>query len=480
MNTDKNIQALLHKYRQMCEEGRSVYLDSDEFVKLFDYYYHSSDEPTDAEKHILEVGLQMHPTCLALIARKVKLLVDDERYTEALALAEQSFGGYDLDLHMLKITCDLFLGYTQEAYILTQEVLHDDDMPLPKADILADLGAIYLEAGYNKEAKTYLEKSIQIEPTEDALIDLAHLSRIQGEYEQAIKYVNQLLDSHPYNLNFWLDLAVDYAQIFQYDKAIEAIDYALSIESDNTTAIELRAYYLSLTDRYAEALEWAHKNAQVSTNTSLAYSIWVSVQMQLEQYSDALNILQQWAQKEPNSGEMVAKTAELWLRVGQITKAERYIESIFDQVDNPDPLWQIKGEIMFLKRQYLLAEGFFWFAIESKTNNTLSYDRLSTIYIAERRYTEALQMLQQIIDTTESQQMQNIAYFRQACIFLETKDTERFIHLGRSLKKEQLREVVALFMQDTILGINQLNHETLQQLFATIIERYQLFQNLKY
>lgn len=478
MSTEYNIELLLRKYNEMISQGKTVYLDSDEFVQLFDYYYTLYDEPSDIEKRILEIGLQIHPDSLGLLARQMKLLVDEGKYTEALNLVRQSFRGYDYEIYLVQISCYLSLGNTTMAQKLTHTVLADDD--IPRVDLLADLGAVYLEANYFQEAETFLCESVAIRPTESVIFDLAYIYRTKGATYESIRVLNLLLDTNPYNIDAWIDLANDYGRLFSYAQAIEALEFALSINEKSSTAIFLKAHYLSRNNQIEEAIQWAQEGLEITEDVAFGYTILVNICFEEEEYQKAWSYLQQWAEKSPYSAEMVAKTTELWLRLGQIERANRYLEHMFEGVDDPNPLWQIKGELMFQQRQYLQAEGFFWFAIESNTHDALAYDRLSSIYIAEQRYTEAIQMLKKMADLAGDIHTQDIAYFREICIYIETSREEKLQQMIEKLPLSQMRRLIQMFSIDMQDNIEEMSKNTLAKVLISMRDIRIIFKNIKY
>ena len=76
-----------------------------------------------------------------------------------------------------------------------------------------------------------------------------------GNPEEAVKLYNQLLDEAPYTLDFWHNLIRCYIRMYQSEKAMEAIDFAMAIDDTNLITWELKSNCLLLENEIDQALE---------------------------------------------------------------------------------------------------------------------------------------------------------------------------------------------------------------------------------
>ena len=275
------------------ESGKSVYLDSDEFYELAEYY--GTKKNIDSARDVIEAGLSIHPESRALLSKKAKFLVYDGEYHRALKLLNNTFSEYDFDLFLLKIECYLQLGLHAEAYEMVREMLEkeeEEDMDT----ILSEVGFLYVEADLFDEAILYLEKSLDYNATKtDVLGDLAYSYEMVGNFNAAIVATNKILDIDPYSYEAWVNLGKLYSLQEMFEKAVDAFDFALTINDSDTNVIKLRAHCLSLSGRTEEAIEIFKelldtRSEDVSVNLLLA-----ECYQSLDMYDEALGDLARYA-----------------------------------------------------------------------------------------------------------------------------------------------------------------------------------------
>ncbi len=75
----------------------------------------------------------------------------------------------------------------------------------------------------------------------------------------ALLYYLKYLEEEPFSDSAWYNLGIIYNKLEQYEKAMEAYDYALAINSQNTFALFNKGNILSNLERYSEAIPVYHE-----------------------------------------------------------------------------------------------------------------------------------------------------------------------------------------------------------------------------
>lgn len=118
---------------------------------------------------------------------------------------------------------DCYRGLNDHNNAITywQSILHLD--PQNKV-ILTRLGDSYRHIGDFANAKASYEKALSIAYDSYAALGLATLKKENGDYEEAIVSLNELLTREKKSYRIYLELARCYLKLGQKDKAINVLD----------------------------------------------------------------------------------------------------------------------------------------------------------------------------------------------------------------------------------------------------------------
>ena len=64
---------------------------------------------------------------------------------------------------------------------------------------------------------------------------------MKGNYEKAIEYNNLLLDIDPYSYDGWVNIGKLYSMNEQHDKAVDAFDFALTVNEGDVSVLKMKA-----------------------------------------------------------------------------------------------------------------------------------------------------------------------------------------------------------------------------------------------
>lgn len=470
--TEKDITVIIEKYRAAKAEGRNPYFDADEFCDLADYF--DSNGELDEAREIIEEGLFIHPQNVPLLVKKAKLSVYDGEYEEALSLL-RSVTEYDYDLYLLRIECYLQTAQYQQAYSLSQELLEKEDQE-PLENSLAELGFLHVEADCYKEAIAFLEESLKYNSDNvDALSDLAYAYEMVGDFENAIGTTNKILDIEPYTYEAWINLGKLHTLREEYEKAIDAFDFALTINDGDHIVLKLKAHCMSLVGRTEEAIDIFKELIWETPDDSTIFFLLAECYQTLEMYDEALDYLESYRKLEGETEELMAKEAYLYMRKGDLRKAASMAES--GLLVNPYSLDFniIAGEIAFQEEDYEKAEEYLLNAYRDNENNFRLIDLLAIISIKKEDYAEAARYTEELLrlDSKNLEVKQRLAL-----LYFEVDNKERF------------NEVLDQFTDDELFSLFELiyipesrdsfNRDMLVSYLNRARETRTLFKNLKY
>jgi len=470
--SEKDISALINKYRQAKESGRHAYFDADEFSDLAEYF--DSLDELDTAREIVDEGLAIHPDSTSLLVKKAKMAVYDGDYEEALALI-QTTSEYDFDLYLLKIECYLQLEQYQDAYKISEELLEKEDQE-SLDNVLAELGFLHVEADCYKEAVLYFEESLKYNPDNiEVLSDLAYSYEMLDNFEDAIGTTNKILDIEPYTYEAWINLGKLYSLREEYEKAVDAFDFALTINDSDSSVLKLKAHCLSLSDRAEEAIEIFKDLLQSNPGDTSLYFLMAECYQSLEMYDEALTYLERYQFIEGETEELLLKKAYLSLQKGDFRKALSITESGLLLEPDSSEFNILAGEIAFRQEQYTKAEEYLLPVYSHSKDNFHLLDLLAMINIKQENYQEAAFYTEELLIMDPH----NLGIKqRLALLYFETDNKEQFNEILDQFSDKELLSLFELIY--TPQTSNYFDRDMLVSYLNKARETRTLFKNLKY
>ncbi len=219
-------------------------------------------------------------------------LVEEELQEEVLELSQIAFEKYPYSLHLLTRLCDTLVitGNPQKAIEMLES--YSDSFNASSAIYLLFSRANIAQGQYN-HARDYFYKALECTDGESDTMEsvcalaqdcidfgnhseaLYYLTKAQKlgtlpyEYYNDIafchdrldnpgmaeEYYNKYLDNNPFNDTVWFNMGTVAARMHNFDKAIEAFEYSIALNSGNASSLyNLAVVYMNL-QRYANAAE---------------------------------------------------------------------------------------------------------------------------------------------------------------------------------------------------------------------------------
>lgn len=469
---DKDISALVKRYEQAIESGKSPYFDADEFSELADYFDQQDD--LDTAREIIDSGLAIHPGNTPLLIKKAKIIVYDNDYQEALELLD-TITEYDFDLYLLKIECYLQLEQYKNAFNLSEELLEkEDDEPLD--NVFAELGFLHVEADCFKEAVLYFQESLKYNPDNiEVLSDLAYAHEMLGDFEAAISSTNSILDIEPYTYEAWVNLGKLYSLKEEFEKAIDAFDFALTINDSDSNLLKMKAHCLSLCERAGEAISIFKDLLEADPSDTAIYFLLAECYESLEMYDEALSNLEEYRKIEGNTDEVLSKQAYLYLERNEYLKALSIVEKGLESKPYSLDLNMIAGEIEFRRQRYKEAELYYLSIYPTNKENFHLVDRLAIVCIKEEDYQQAAYYTEELLDIDPN----NLAVKqRLALLYFEIGDKTHFNTILDQFTDSELLSLFELIYTPQSSG--PLDRDILISYLNKAREARTLFKNLKY
>lgn len=474
-DNELDISLLIEKYENMRALGRKIYFDADEFAMLAEYYNAEGDNE-EAEELINE-GLKMHPGSPELMLLRAKLLVYSEMYQDALDYMEGISDDGNVDQVLLKIEAYLHLERHADADKLINATLKQN---LPIDDLyffITEVGYVFNDVDLFDRAISFLEEGMKInDSNSDAIVDLAYAYEMKGDVEKAIEYNNRLLDIDPYSYEGWVNIGKLYSLNSQHDRAIDAFDFALTINDDDVNVLKMKALSLYLNDNIEEAIKLFEECLKKSPDDEAVYDSLLEAYSALKLYDEMMNLIDR---KEVALGSVgiTAKRAFVYVDKGNYEMARKLFSEIPDTEKDSLDYFMLEGELLFLDGDFISAEMAYMKAALVSPGNEDVLDRLANVSVAQEKYEQAAEYLEELLEIVPDFPT---AKSRLAFIRFEIGSKEPFDEIMNQFSNQELIDLLCLITGSDKESYSGYTREQILTRLNEARENRVLFKNMKY
>ncbi|MDH6534424.1 tetratricopeptide repeat protein [Parabacteroides sp. 52] len=295
-----DIARLLNRYVSARKEHKESYFDADEIDELLNSFEESEDFSLYDE--VLAFGLKLHPDNTDLQIRQCRQYMMNENYEEALSLIKHIGETGNQDIDMLELQCYCMLEKYNKVIELTEKLISDEHAYI--SSLFEYVTPFLNDMELYKEAIDYAERGLKLYP--DNLIlkeEYCYALESEGDIIHAIKICNELIDKNPYSFDYWFSMGRLYSLAAEYDKAIEAFDFALTCDEPDPELMILKAYCLYMNESYEKAIEVYQELSSGEEIPDRIKPLMAECYIKMDQYEKAYLLLHDLATGENPSEE---------------------------------------------------------------------------------------------------------------------------------------------------------------------------------
>lgn len=420
----------VQRYENMQREHILRYFDVHEFEDIIDYYLttNSLGSATEAVK----IGLDQHPASLSIQVREAQVLIDRSKYDQALHLLMRlsAIESTDHEVFFMLGTVYSLKGEAKKAvkYYRRSVFLEQDE----KADVAYQAGMNLMAKGKYEEAVLFIKDSLSYDPEmERPYFDLASAYEKIGELDVSEKYFRKYTDLRPYSESGWYGLAIVLSAAGRYDEAIDAYDFVLAIDEDNSPAYFNKANVLFLQQKYREAAGVYEELLEIDPDDLNALIFVAECYEELGDFSRAETHLLEAMKVDPDSPETYYGIGLLKLKKMEVKESRKMILKAISLDKENSEYWFALARTFQLEKRFDSAVN----AID----RALSLDGTSEEYWLEKgiilwengSHKEALETLERgLLNTGESAPIS----YRLGIFYIKVMDFDMgFYHIEHGL-----------------------------------------------
>lgn len=268
--SQSDLNNLVLRFEQMVQDGSSSYYEVDDLESLLDHFM--MHQRLELAFKVVETAHEQHPTNRQLSIKEAELLSLADKHAEALNLLSEVeiLESFNPDFHMTKASILSQIGRYEKAISSLHEALKctNDELDV----IYMNLAIEHQNLEQYNDAIAYLQQALDTNPlNEDALYELAYCYELTKNYEEAVTTFKRLIDKTPYNGHAWFNLGAAYQALGAYDKALTAFDYVILIDEQFHAAYFNKANVLVRLERHGEAIDLYKRALAFDILDSLIY-----------------------------------------------------------------------------------------------------------------------------------------------------------------------------------------------------------------
>jgi len=394
----------------------------------------------DNEKALDVLGraLKLSPNSAETLYLMAQTYSDEGKDLDALELLVKAhkLAPRDTDVIFLMARLSMKQSFYEDAIPLLEEGLK---VVPNRPKLLAALGECYFMAGKVDNAKDTFQTLIQVDPSARSYAFMALCYRHQGQFDEAVKYLEQGLKADPHDVSCLYNLGYIASRQGQYDLGEKWLKQALDVDPNYAEALLELANLKMHQKKFEEAVPLLRKCAQLQPHPAPVYYRLQAAERDLHQTEAAERDLKifQTLSRDPNplpfpfqnifayldqradltpqqqtrfdveqlerevkvhSGrpQNLYFLAEAYLKLGRVEDAKQSIAQL-DQLSQSDFRTLVGvGVLLARYHRYPEAVAHFQQALKSNPNSDDAWYDLADAYFRQRDYADALTAAQRV------------------------------------------------------------------------------------
>jgi tetratricopeptide (TPR) repeat protein len=262
----------------------------------------------------------------------------------------------------------------------------------------------------------------------------------------------------------------------EYDKAIDAFDFALTINENDLSVMKMKALSLYLNDNTSEAVSIFEECLKQSPDDETLYDSLFEAYEVMEQYDEMMKLIDKKEALFGSEGILV-KRAIVHLNREEIDKAKELFEQIPEGEKESLDYYMLEGELAFYDNDLKRAEAAYMKAALISEENEEILDRLANISLAQEKFEQAATYLEELLEIAPDFPA---ARSRLAYIRFEIGSKEPFDQIMAQFSDEELRALLSLISGSSEEEYPNYSREKMLTRLNEARENRVLFKNIKY
>jgi tetratricopeptide (TPR) repeat protein len=386
-----DIDELVSRFEQMAKGKDFFFFDTEEYEDLIDYFLMRNN--LKKVKLVLKYALEQYPYDIRLRVKLAHYYLRNNRIDNAFDILRKAEDDApeNPDVLMAKALAFSTIRNHKKAIEEYGKALNCTDDHYP---ILLNMSHEYEMLEDYNSAIDCVVKILRMDPENTgALYELSYLITASMSFEKGVLIFNEFLDENPYSAVAWVNLGLVYFNLELFEKAVDALDFAIAIDPEYGEAYYHKAIALMSTDDFDTALELLLNSPAYHLDPD---AVKLATAECYEKTGDIQNAISTYLELVGNESFKQAAYVGLSIcyeHLNKLDTALTYARSAYEiQTDNTEAIFTLAS--LLQKLGYTEeAINVFKGVADDLTNDPDYFQEFAITYAADGRYEDALDVL---------------------------------------------------------------------------------------
>lgn len=345
----------ISKFENMLKTNKVCFFDSEEFENIILHYLDTGK--LNLSKKALKLGLDQHPYSIGLKLVQVELLVFENKFDQAEKLLNeiQAIDTNNDEIYIQRSNIYSKKGEHYKAIDSLQLALqYTEDY----ADVYSLMGMEYLYLDELQAAKEAFIKCLKHDSSDhSSLFNVVYCFDFLDQNLEAVDFLETFIDENPYSEAAWHQLGRQYYTLKNFDKAVEAFDYACVVDEYFVGAYIEKGKALEKLKKYREAIECYKYTIKFDEPTAYLYHRIGYCFEALKKTPKALKYYLRSIQEDPLMDKSWIAIGDLYLKKNNFRKALHFVNKALEIDEQNHLYWRrfaiINKELMLYEEAAL-------------------------------------------------------------------------------------------------------------------------------
>ncbi len=427
-----NLNELLKQYEDLRTGRNHPFIEEDAFEKIIEHFQEKDDLQRAMEA--AEMGHERYPFSSLLLIKKADILLAHRRYQDALDTLEQAslLDSGDINLYILKTDAYLALDQQEKAVVLLEEALNLFEGE-ERTELLFELADVYDDYEDFDKVFDCLRMILQDDPVnEEALYKICFWTDFTGRNEESIRLHDHIINEYPYSELAWFNLAAAYQGLKLYEKAIDAYQYAITIDEKFDYAYRnMGDAYIRLR-KYKEAIEALEKVLELAKPEDVIFEAIGHCYDKLKNFAQARFYYRKASHLRQDDGKIFYKIACTYYNENNWESCIRQLDHALKIQRDQYEYLLLAGECKMQLGQYREALQYLSNVVRVRPRNRGGWEAFIRCLFRAGMFEEAAEQNEAALSITQGN---SLFHFYKAAILFETGDTkEALLQLEKAME----------------------------------------------
>ncbi|MFN8338130.1 MAG: hypothetical protein U0T36_03850 [Saprospiraceae bacterium] len=397
------------------DQGEIGYLDEKVYLQLLEYY--EDEYLFEKALEVVEFAIDQYKYRSEFYLIKARLLLNLNNINDCLKTLDivESIAPFERDISIIRVRAFAINKQFSKAHAILDE-LRVGATKSDFAEILIAESFIFENMKDYNSMYDALSKAVLLDSSNEEAMERVWISaELSRRYEDSVELHKTIIERDPYNYQAWYNLGHGYNCTWEYEKAVEALEYSFIVNPEfesayldcADTCLQIRDYKKAL-EIYIEANHKFGPNNELMVNIAHCYI-----------YMEQINIAKQWLLK---AIKLDTYNDEAFFLLGECYSKEQVWYNAINAYHKAIDLENRREEYYLgLAKAYLAVEEYnkatinFQMATQTGPEDTLYWREYVCFLIKIGLHEEAIQVLDEAEDHTYGA---DLLYCRAVLFFL--------------------------------------------------------------